>query len=328
MLNKFTMQIKRELWQNKSLIFSVPVGFSMLSLLILLAILSYFSSFGYIGPNLAGNLTITTKLPTQVGEKHDIFDSSLSKDIDSLTKVEHQFPANRTLAQTNNTHSSGMSIDNYHKLTTAYFVFELIVLILVTILLGRSVVSDRKDRSILFWRSLPVSESFNVLTKLFVATIILPAIYITIGLFTLLSMNVVFMITEWLVGISNAAGISHSLGSVIYALFNMVGWFFVTVIWALPFLTWAMLCSAQVNYSRQLLFILPPLALMFVEFIFLDSAHIKEAIFSYFSSGMELVRDLTLGETIDFDVNLFAIGMLCSVCFLIASIWSRKLNID
>src|SRR5450631_2868875 len=37
--------------------------------------------------------------------------------------------------------------------------------------------ADRKDRSILFWKSLPLSDTVTVMSKLIVAMVVIPAVY-------------------------------------------------------------------------------------------------------------------------------------------------------
>jgi ABC-2 type transport system permease protein len=59
----------------------------------------------------------------------------------------------------------------------------LLVLLFTTFnyLLG-SLYDDRKDRSILFWRSMPVSEREIVLSKFVMAMVVAPLIYIAVSL--------------------------------------------------------------------------------------------------------------------------------------------------
>ena len=63
-------------------------------------------------------------------------------------------------------------------------VFLLILFFASINFLASCLYDDRKDRSILFWKSMPVSEGQEVLAKLFTITIVAPVIYLAVSLVT------------------------------------------------------------------------------------------------------------------------------------------------
>ncbi|MGB5853364.1 MAG: ABC-2 transporter permease [Rhodanobacter sp.] len=101
---------------------------------------------------------------------------------------------------------------------------------------------DRRDRSILFWKSLPVSDTATVLSKVVSATVVAPLIAVVVGALTGLVMLLMFAITLSLhgVGVWHLLGLSHPLR----VLANLVGSIPLYVLWALPTVGWLMLCSA------------------------------------------------------------------------------------
>jgi len=101
---------------------------------------------------------------------------------------------------------------------------------------------DRRDRSILFWKSLPISDTATVLSKVASATIVAPLIAVVVGTLTGIMMLLMFALTLSLHGVSawHLLGLSHPL----QVIANLVGSIPLYVLWALPTVGWLMLCSA------------------------------------------------------------------------------------
>jgi ABC-2 type transport system permease protein len=101
---------------------------------------------------------------------------------------------------------------------------------------------DRRDRSILFWKSLPISDTATVLSKVIAATIVAPFITVIVGTVTGLLMLLTFATALSLhgVGVWHLLSLSHPLRVIA----NMVGSIPLYVLWALPTVGWLMLCSA------------------------------------------------------------------------------------
>ncbi len=102
---------------------------------------------------------------------------------------------------------------------------------------------DRKDRSILFWKSLPISDTATVLSKVLSAIVMAPLIAAVIGLITML----VFM------GIASAVMMYHGghplqmiwgLGSPLTIVANIIGSIPVYAAWSLPTVGWLLMISA------------------------------------------------------------------------------------
>ncbi|MEO6800172.1 MAG: hypothetical protein ABI178_09565 [Rhodanobacter sp.] len=101
---------------------------------------------------------------------------------------------------------------------------------------------DRRDRSILFWKSLPVSDTATVLSKVAAATVVAPFITVVVGALTGLLMLLTFAIALSLHGVSvwHLLSLSHPLRVIA----NLIGSIPLYVLWALPAVGWLMLCSA------------------------------------------------------------------------------------
>ena len=105
---------------------------------------------------------------------------------------------------------------------------------------------ERKDRSILFWKSMPVSDLQTVLSKAVTALVVIPlvAMLVSAGL-VLLYAFVGWAFLSFQGGATGAAIFANSnplkvIGSLLSALP-------IHVVWALPAVGWLMLCSAFVK---------------------------------------------------------------------------------
>jgi ABC-2 type transport system permease protein len=146
---------------------------------------------------------------------------------------------------------------------------HLIISIVIIFYLLDCLYAERKDRSILFWKSLPVSDTNTVLSKFVVASVIVPT-----GVFVLSGITSVV-----------AAGILYvsfsSLASQLWdasAWARMYGVFFVGLVtglfWYAPIVAYLMLVSAWARRSVLLWAILPPVAALLIEGYAFDTNYV------------------------------------------------------
>ena len=136
--------------------------------------------------------------------------------------------------------------------------------------------AERRDRSILFWKSLPVSDERTVLTKFLVALVIVPlGVYAVevlthlVGALMLLSLrgSWSFMVEGWTVG-----GWLRAQGS-------LLGSILVTLLWYAPYAAYLMLGSVYARRAPMLTVILPPLVLGMGERLIFGTSHISVFLF-------------------------------------------------
>lgn len=114
-----------------------------------------------------------------------------------------------------------------------------------------SLYDERRDRSILFWKSMPVSDHMTVLSKLSWALLLAPALSVGLGLLigaALLLLVTLGLALNGLPGASAALLDSHPF----HIVFNVLSALPVYIAWALPTIGWLMLCSA---WARRLPFL-------------------------------------------------------------------------
>lgn len=106
-----------------------------------------------------------------------------------------------------------------------------------------SLYDDRKDRSVLFWKSLPVSDASTVGSKVAWALALAPLISVAIGIVLGLALWIVAALTTTVNGLPGATGIftySHPVRVISHVLAMLP----LYALWALPAVGWLMLCSA------------------------------------------------------------------------------------
>ena len=130
---------------------------------------------------------------------------------------------------------------------------------------------DRKDNSILFWKSLPVSEAQNVLVKFAVALLALPLIAIAIAFIVTIAYAILGMVSVAIFSDTTSpwellAGLdifSEAIGHI----FTVLG----IALWCSPLFAWLLFCSAFAKRSPFLVAVLPVAALALVEKILFGS---------------------------------------------------------
>jgi ABC-2 type transport system permease protein len=129
--------------------------------------------------------------------------------------------------------------------------------------------TERRDRSILFWKSLPVSDAKTVLSKLFVALVAVPlwswVLSLVVGL-------VVFGVLAAQVSGTPAAGLGtwHG-GTWLTVQAAMLGKMAIAALWYLPVAGWLLLVSVLAKRAPFLWATLPFLVLSLAERITLGS---------------------------------------------------------
>lgn len=144
--------------------------------------------------------------------------------------------------------------------------------------------SERRDRSILFWKSLPVSDLETVLSKATVPLVILPLLTVVLGVITHAVMLLLSNAALLASGESVATLRAHvSLPAMsLMLLYHMVT---AHALWYAPIYGWLLLVSAWARRAPWVWAILPPLAIAVVEKIAFGSSVFGELLGNRLSGG-------------------------------------------
>lgn len=148
---------------------------------------------------------------------------------------------------------------------------NVVMVLITTFYLLDCLYAERKDRSILFWKSLPVSDTAVVGSKLLTAAAVIPlvtlAIFVAAGL-------CIYLITGLTVKFAGS-GLVLSAGPAALVEATLVHLYALAVqsLWYLPLFGWLLLVSAWSRRAVLLWSVLPPIAVIVVEQIALGTRH-------------------------------------------------------
>jgi len=102
---------------------------------------------------------------------------------------------------------------------------------------------DRRDRSVLFWKSLPVSEVETVLSKVLTATVIAPALAVLVAIGVIAASLLAQVVLVALLG-GEPLKLLWLTTNPFRIVLAQVVWIPVYALWALPAVGWLLMCSA------------------------------------------------------------------------------------
>ena len=230
--------------------------------------------------------------------------------------------------------------------------FSMILGFVVFFYLLGSLYDDRKDRSILFWKSLPASDTLTIGSKLLSAMVVAPLIFWVVYVLTHILIMLLFSAVIVTLG-ENPWTLLLSLGSPFKAWSLVLTSWLAQAIWALPLYGWLMLVSSFAPRIPLLFAILPPVVLGVLELWidFLKTFTVSDNLFGLFGKwyanspligsagdhGNEFGVALGVAITSDFDHQvtvanildrLFSsqmlINLVVAVVFFGAALWLRR----
>jgi len=185
---------------------------------------------------------------------------------------------------------------------------------------------ERRDRSILFWKSLPVSDLTTVLAKASIPVLILPLVTFVVTVVTQWIMALLSTVVLLGSGLSAATLWNHlPLFQMWLRLFDhLVGFH---GLWYAPFYCWMLLVSAWARRVPFLWAALPPLAIGVVEKIAFNTSYF-EAILRYRFAGTpdaDAMDPTTHLSSVPFLISPgLWIGLVVSAAFLAVAIRLRR----
>lgn len=145
--------------------------------------------------------------------------------------------------------------------------------------------NERRDRSILFWKSLPVSDLTAVTAKAIVALAIVPAVTFCV---ILLTQAVIFLMSTVMLV---ASGVSPAVPWTPQSVFEgLVVLFYGEVtftLWIAPIYGWLLLVSGWARRGAFLWAVLPPLALSLIERLAFGTTYLWRQLTARLSGGFE-----------------------------------------
>jgi ABC-2 type transport system permease protein len=192
---------------------------------------------------------------------------------------------------------------------------------------------ERRDRSILFWKSLPVSDLTTVLSKASIPFLILPLLTFAVT-----------VATQWIMLLLSTVALAGDRQSVamlwsqlpLFQMSLMLLYHLLAVhsLWYAPFYGWLMLASAWAKRAAFLWAALPLLAIGIVEKIAFNTSHFGVLLAYRFSGGPAggtfTGRDIAMDPIMQLTPGRFLIspslwlGLAVTAAFLVAAVRLRR----
>jgi ABC-2 type transport system permease protein len=145
---------------------------------------------------------------------------------------------------------------------------------------------ERRDRSILFWKSMPVSDTTTVLAKASIPFVILPLILFAV---TVAAQCIMLLVSSavLLANGLNPGALWSRVPLIPMSLMLFYHLLTVHVLWHAPFYAWFLLISAWARRAAFLWAVLPLLAIGFVEKIAFNTSHFGNFLMDRLGGGAE-----------------------------------------
>lgn len=197
--------------------------------------------------------------------------------------------------------------------------------------LSNCLYEDRKNKQILFWRSMPVSETFSVLTKLSVVMLFMP---LMVMLINFLMATVSFLVGSLYISLLDASATINfstpdqtNVFSLPFSVLkdNLFGMLFV-----FPFIGYFLLVSALVKRFPLIIALLVPALILYVDFL-LGKLNLTIGVLDlskqYFFFWQDVGATFILREPFVFQweyMGPILFGMAIGAALIAGSIWLRN----
>jgi ABC-2 type transport system permease protein len=258
-MNNMLWLVRREVWENRSL---------WIAPLVVAGVILVISMFGGIHVGDHGNFWMGWNSDSSI----DISEQDRAHIRDALAEK----PEHRQIIY-------AVTLSSF----TAILLFTMIIVLFFYLL--DSLLAERKDRSILFWKSLPVSDTEVVLSKLLTAAVLVPLFVLIVS-----SVLQVLFALVWSVRFSDSI-----LGEALMAWdgptwLKLQASFLLTIttaiLWYVPLIAYLMVVSVWARRNAFLWAVLPPVAVLTIENMIMGSNHFGEFLGHRFIGVFELLE--------------------------------------
>ncbi len=201
-----------------------------------------------------------------------------------------------------------------------------------------SLYDERKDNSILFWKSMPISDVQTILSKILTVTVVIPMVAI--------GFSFIFQIFLLIVGSFHTIGTEYSAWDLLWSstnlpalVLNEIVYMIMFSLWALPVFAWLMLSSVIAKRTPLLVATIPVALLALFEGLFFHSeylvrfvgmrltgAHILESNKGFSQNFIDFSPRTTLDIIQSATQPAFWVGLGIAAALLCVTVMLRKRN--
>lgn len=272
-MNKYLLPLKREIWEHHGSFVKMPViVMAVLTSILLITTVTF-------GSNAKDEMNFNYKIDTfnSDGGGNNI------QELKYTDEVIGEAETIDSMEKPNVGHSDGLRTGLKMTTQSSYILFHSLMLMVIFSYLLSCLLADRKDNSILFWKSMPVSETQNVMTKIFSACLLLPAIaWIASFVMSVIILIVSYVLAYWS-GMDGLPAMIWQESSIIKTGWGYIGTYLAVSLWLLPVMAWFLFASAVAKKNAFLTVVLPILGVIVVERYVLGSHYFAGAFFQHMS---------------------------------------------
>ncbi len=305
-MKQFPILLRREFWEHRNTFIVLP---GVVAGFIILVMVGLFVASGFTSVNAHISISGDNESEEwQFDADHESMDEAIGF---MLSNLRHMTEAGRE-------HNL---FRVYHALSVPFFIVLMVVILFY--LLG-TLYEDRKDRSILFWKSMPVSDVATVAIKLFTGLVAVPGVYLVCTAIV----QVIFLL------IATVAALGHDIEifEMLWVPSNLVGRWFTDIaylllqaIWSLPMYGWMLLISAFAKSVPFVWFLGIPIGISIVERMVFGSGWISNWMADHGSpTPHSFNAELQLADLTPYLASLDTfLGLLVGAGFIGGAIWLR-----
>ena len=233
-MNQLPMLIKREFWEHKSTFFYLPLIITSIAIGILV--------LGAIGVKTGA---ISGR---DSDERYEHQDQGLEQNGSSIEITDDRETSLMAILGPQLVSFSERSLRYKERVMddvfsgSSFFLLPVLWFVVFLYLMG-SLYEDRKDRSILFWKSMPVSDWLTVVSKLVTGLIIVPMVYLAF----IAIAHIALLLVASALSIGQPIGLWETLwapANLFSRWFNIAGFIIFSALWCLPFYGWLLAVSS------------------------------------------------------------------------------------
>jgi len=201
--------------------------------------------------------------------------------------------------------------------------FHLVYLAIGFFALLACLYDERKDQSILFWKSLPVSDTATVMSKLIFVIWVAPLVTIAaviMAQFLIVTVSSIFVE-------DGMSGRIWAASQIWWRPLELLVGYFMLGVWALPLMGWVLVVSAWANKLPVLWVIGVPWVVGLLERIIIGTEKFSEIVTGHFALLMSLPRDTQVsvfGMFTMFSETRFWLGLMVGALLIATAIVLRS----
>ena len=304
-MKQLPMLVKREFWEHRATFLYLPATMTVAIIAILLLIVLVLQTGIQMHVNIDGDWGRTDEF----GRTEEHHFESDTVPLDAVLGSQLVGLSERSMSYRESV------------LDSVYFnlarVFLVVLWFIVFFYFVGCLYREREDRSVLFWKSLPVSDWLTVVSKLAAGLLLLPAIYLVFV--------VIIHLAFLLISTGMALNQPIDVWATLWAPANLFGrWLHITgyllysTMWCLPLAGWVLLVSSWARSAPLGWVVGIPIFVVILESIFTRSAVVTDFIRTH--SIPALSRDKVF---VSDSITELLVAVAIGVVFVMLAVWQR-----